>query len=71
LHSRQSQWLYFLTKNRENPLCQKLISALPDRKKNKFQGELKAQVERAKLQLSSSNSAPIAIYGDLETKMET
>lgn len=57
------------TVNKENHVdVEKLISALPDRKKNKFQGELKAQVERAKLQLSSSNSAPIAIYGDLETE---
>jgi molecular chaperone DnaK len=44
----------------------KLINSLPEKKKFQFEGQLRTQTENAKIQLSSTNSAPISIIGVLE-----
>jgi molecular chaperone DnaK len=43
-----------------------LIENLPEKKKFQFEGQLRAQTENAKIQLSSANSAPVSIIGVLE-----
>jgi molecular chaperone DnaK len=45
---------------------QKLIDRLPDKKRYNFEGEIKIKTEEAKIQLSSSKSAPVIIDGILE-----
>jgi molecular chaperone DnaK len=45
---------------------QELIDKLPDKKRYNFEGELKIKTEEAKIQLSSSISAPVIIDGILE-----
>ncbi|MDR2086730.1 MAG: Hsp70 family protein [Dysgonamonadaceae bacterium] len=45
---------------------QALIDHLPDKKRYNFEGEIKIKTEEAKIQLSSSQSAPVIIDGILE-----